>query len=445
MKTDQEIADAFEKAAASGRRSDGGLEKEGFLRALQLLDLQNVQEAEAEELLRTIDKDGSGTVSLNELRDLFHRAALRRIFESIDRDGSGTIEEHELQTALALFDVHLAKHEIETMMHEVDKSEDGLVSFEEFFAFFDKLEDPSLRSVAQSWVHTCGIDIGSDLTASLPPQHMPLWRFLIAGGIGGCFSRTMTAPLEKVKIEAQTSTSPVRILSSLATSYSRSGIKGLFAGNGANCLRVFPMAGLTCVAYSQLLQRMPGKPKDPLRRLLCGQLAGAVGVISTYPLDTIRARMTVKDGNSGILSTAKAIVKEGGMRRLYAGMGPTLLAVMPFVGIQQATYDALKMLLFDSGAVTPSVPLFLACGAIAGTAAQGVVYPLDVVRRRMQLGADVGQRATFLSTYTWTALRRVVQMEGFASLYSGITATFAKVAPAVAFSVVARDAVLGRV
>ena len=129
MKPDQEIADAFEKAAASGRRSDGGSEKEGFLRALQLLDLQNVQEAEAEELLRTIDKDGSGTISLNELRDLFHRAALRRIFESIDRDGSGTIEEHELQTALALFDVHLAKHEIETMMHEVDKSEDGLVSF----------------------------------------------------------------------------------------------------------------------------------------------------------------------------------------------------------------------------------------------------------------------------------------------------------------------------
>ena len=113
MKTDQEIADAFEKAAASGSRSDGGLEKEGLLRALQLLDLQNVQEAEAEELLRTIDKDGSGTISLDELRDLFHRAALRRIFESIDKDGSGTIEEHELQMALALFDVHLAKHEID--------------------------------------------------------------------------------------------------------------------------------------------------------------------------------------------------------------------------------------------------------------------------------------------------------------------------------------------
>lgn len=30
------------------------------------------------------------------------------------------------------------------------------------------------------------------------------------------------------------------------------GFRGLFAGNGANCLRVFPFSGLVCLAYANL-------------------------------------------------------------------------------------------------------------------------------------------------------------------------------------------------
>ena len=93
MKTDRNC-DAFEKAAA-GERHSNGLEKEG-LRPFSCW-IYRMFKGRSGRALRTIDKDRSGTVSLNELRISFIEQ-LRR-FESIDRDGSGTIEERA-QTAL---------------------------------------------------------------------------------------------------------------------------------------------------------------------------------------------------------------------------------------------------------------------------------------------------------------------------------------------------------
>ena len=114
-----------------------------------------------------------------------------------------------------------------------------------------------------------------------------------------------------------------------------------------------------------------------------------------------------------------------------------------------------------------SVGTFLALGAAAGMCAQCVVYPLDVVRRRVQLNklppdmqtnkqpvtvtriattprAAVPVTGTGVRLYTWMALRSVVRADGPASLYAGIVPTMLKVAPAVAVSVTCRDHVLGR-
>lgn len=53
-------------------------------------------------------------------------------------------------------------------------------------------------------------------------------------------------------------------------------------------------------------------------------------------------------------------------------MTPTLISLAPFIGIQQSLYDYLKIHVEESGAVTKSPALFLACGSFAGTVAQTV-------------------------------------------------------------------------
>ena len=73
---------------------------------------------------------------------------------------------------------------------------------------------------------------------------------------------------------------------------------------------------------------------------------------------------------------------------------------------------------------------------------QTCVYPLDVLRRRMQLGGGGASSAVMADT-TWLALRQVVKQEGLKSLFSGIVPTYAKVIPAVAVAMTTSKELIG--
>lgn len=64
------------------------------------------------------------------------------------------------------------------------------------------------------------------------------------------------------------------------------------------------------------------------------------------------------------------------------------------------------------------------------------VYPLEVIRRRMQLHSATSVKGqTSLSTFKKLTYRQ---------LFSGLVPTYVKVVPAAAISLLVRDAVLGR-
>ena len=62
-----------------------------------------------------------------------------------------------------------------------------------------------------------------------------------------------------------------------------------------------------------------------------------------------------------------------------------------------------------------------------------VSYPLDVIRRRMQMR---GQHARFAYTSTANAIITIAKSEGIGGLYKGITPNLIKVAPSMAIAFV---------
>ena len=69
----------------------------------------------------------------------------------------------------------------------------------------------------------------------------------------------------------------------------------------------------------------------------------------------------------------------------------------------------------------------LGAGLVAGMVAQTFVYPLDVVRRRMQTSA------TRLYKGTWDALSTIARQEGVRhGLYRGLSLNYLKTMPNVA-------------
>ncbi|CAO3662182.1 unnamed protein product [Umbelopsis vinacea] len=260
-------------------------------------------------------------------------------------------------------------------------------------------------------------------------------KHLIAGGVAGAISRTAVSPMERMKILFQVQgPEPAAyhgIRSTLAKMWREEGMMGFLRGNGTNVM---------------LME--PGKTElDTTRRLTAGALAGLVSVACTYPLDIVRTRLAVQSATlsgvsaatdtklPGIMTTMSQIYRtEGGVFGLYRGLWPTLLGVAPYVALNFQCYEVLKMHLLPTDQDAPSVARKLVCGALAGSIAQTVTYPLDVLRRRMQVTGMSTMQYKYRGT--WDATKTMVQKEGIRGLYKGMIPNYLKVAPAISISFV---------
>lgn len=120
-----------------------------------------------------------------------------------------------------------------------------------------------------------------------------------------------------------------------------------------------------------------------------------------------------------------------------------LFSQVPYVGLNFSVYESLKDWLIKTrpfGLVEDNelgVTTRLACGAVAGTVGQTVAYPLDVIRRRMQMvgwshAASIvagDGRNTAPPEYNGMvdAFRKTVRNEGFGALYKGLVPNSVKV------------------
>ena len=159
----------------------------------------------SKELLKAVDKDGNSTLSFDEFQAIFDVASLKNVFDEIDVDGSGTIKAFELSLAIEkVTGRKISEQSAVDLLKMIDSDNDGEVNFQEFQDYFAYIPLADTTSVVKHLVGPAGIDFGTDLAVPTPPAaDMPLWRFVTAGACGGLCSRTATAPLERLKLEAQ--------------------------------------------------------------------------------------------------------------------------------------------------------------------------------------------------------------------------------------------------
>ncbi|XP_039122492.1 mitochondrial carrier protein CoAc1 [Dioscorea cayenensis subsp. rotundata] len=284
---------------------------------------------------------------------------------------------------------------------------------------------------------------------------------LIAGGAAGGFSKSAVAPLERVKILMQTRTSEFKslgIFQSLNKVKQQEGILGFYKGNGASVLRIVPYAALHFMTYEQyrcwILNNCPSLGSGPSIDLLAGSAAGGTAVLCTYPLDLARTKLAyemanTRIGNSlsynaqpsynGIKDVFRSVYMEGGLRSLYRGVGPTLIGILPYAGLKFYIYEELKTRVPEEH--QKSVVLRLSCGALAGLFGQTLTYPLDVVRRQMQVqnNQQSNQLGSPQIKGTIQGLNFIVRNQGWKQLFAGLSLNYVKVVPSVAIGFTAYD------
>lgn len=305
-------------------------------------------------------------------------------------------------------------------------------------------------------------------------------------------AKTVVGPLDRVKILFQASNpqfakytgSWFGVITAMKDIYSANGTRGLFRGHSATLLRIFPYAGIKFLAYEQVRAVVIQNPSQetPVRRFVSGSVAGTLSVCFTYPLEVIRVRLafeTKNDGRSSLSSICKQIYSErpsmappsaaisasseststitthtlnqrSGLSNFYRGFTPTLWGMLPYAGSSFLTHDVAGDVLRHpriaqyttlpstaGRSKDPNKPAQLTswaeltAGGIAGFVSQTVSYPLEVIRRRMQVGGVVGdgRRLGMLEV-----AQKIVHERGWRGFFVGLGIGYVKVVPMVATS-----------
>jgi len=267
----------------------------------------------------------------------------------------------------------------------------------------------------------------------------------VAGGLAGAAARTATAPLDRVKLLFQVQAMAAagtggRAYTGLGQAFVKimreEGVLAFWKGNGTNIVRIFPYSAAQLAANDQY-KRILADGEGNLgvgQRLTAGACAGMTATALTHPLDTVRLRLALpRHPYSGLGHALSTIVRTEGPLALYRGLVPTLVGIAPYAALNFASYDLLKGWAYaeGSGRVQSAVGN-LALGAAAGTFAATVCYPLDTVRRRMQMPGVTYDGPVH-------ALRTIWYAEGPAGYYRGWLANTLKVVPQNAIRFVAYE------
>ncbi|KAM7275031.1 hypothetical protein ACFE04_016897 [Oxalis oulophora] len=284
-------------------------------------------------------------------------------------------------------------------------------------------------------------------------EGMPVYvKELIAGGVAGGFAKSLVAPLERVKILFQTRRAEFHsagLFGSFKKIAKNEGITGFYRGNGASVVRIVPYAALHYMAYEEyrrwIIQSFPHFDRGPVLDLVAGSFAGGTAVLFTYPLDLVRTKLAYQVVSSpklkvqglvkgeqvykGILDCFSKTHKEAGVRGLYRGAAPSLFGIFPYAGLKFYFYEEMKRHVPEEQ--KKNIMVKLICGSVAGLLGQTFTYPLDVVRRQMQVQRfAMSNRAEVKGTMD--TMISIVQKHGWKHLFSGLSLNYLKVVPSVA-------------
>ncbi|XP_061350288.1 LOW QUALITY PROTEIN: nicotinamide adenine dinucleotide transporter 1, chloroplastic-like [Gastrolobium bilobum] len=174
-------------------------------------------------------------------------------------------------------------------------------------------------------------------------------------------------------------------------------------------------------------------PKGLLCNAGAGAAAGVIAATFVCPLDVIKTRFQVHgtpqlaNGSvkgSVIVGSLEQIFHKEGLRGMYRGLAPTVLALLPNWAVYFTMYEQLKSLLCsddESHHLSFGANMLAASGA--GAATTIATNPLWVVKTRLQTQGMRPGIVPYRSTLS--ALKRIAHEEGIRGLYSGLVPALA--------------------
>jgi solute carrier family 25 (mitochondrial phosphate transporter), member 23/24/25/41 len=255
------------------------------------------------------------------------------------------------------------------------------------------------------------------LTKNKKNSHMSL----VYGGIAGCIARTMVAPMDKIKIVMQVENNNFGFRQTILNNIKNEGFLNLWKGNMINSVRIFPYSGLQFFTYDLCKDVFNNKKISNNEKLLYGATAGIVATTFTHPLDVIRHRLMCYNNIKSIRHAVLDIYKENYLRGFLKGYGSTVFSLTPFIALNFAVFDIMKENI-DPSIIGNNVVYTLGLGSASALISQTLCYPLDTIRRRMQLKESANKNG-------YKVAKEIIKKEGIRNFYKGMLPNVLRIVP----------------
>ena len=162
-------------------------------------------------------------------------------------------------------------------------------------------------------------------------------------------------------------------------------MRALFKGMSSPLLTSSVCNALCFHTYAATLRNLSDTgPRTYRHVFFAGCAAGAATTVLVTPIEVLKIRLQVQKGRraQGPLALAANILSTEGVRGLFRGTGVTLLRDTPSTGVYYAMYEFSRNAFGERGTGTDAATL--CAGALAGVLSWASIYPLDVIKSRMQ-------------------------------------------------------------
>ena len=433
-------------------------------------------------LFHSLDSNGDDVIDFQEFKDYMRKAdaQIHAGFVKIDKDQDGKIVKSELKRYLKQIKDKDVEDFSEFSRHISSKSSSDYITYDqwrEFLLFVPRMNGSRLRT-AYEFLNNNEADLNSEGDVTVVNEFLKGIGFFLAGGLSGVVSRTCTAPFDRIKVfliartdlsstllhdkselAKQHNNVPLKkirspLVKAATTLYRQGGLKAFYVGNGLNVMKVFPESAMKFGSF-ELAKRVMANLENvedvsqlsKVSTYIAGGLGGVVSQFTVYPIDTLKYRVqcapldTKIKGNKLLIETARQMYNEGGMKLFYRGVLVGVAGIFPYAALDLGTFSALKKwyihkeakrLKCSEDSVIMSNLVVLPMGAFSGTVGATVVYPINLLRTRLQA------QGTFAHPYKYDGFRDVLQQtikrEGLPGLFKGLVPNLAKVCPAVSIS-----------
>uniref|UniRef100_H2LES1 Solute carrier family 25 member 24, like n=1 Tax=Oryzias latipes TaxID=8090 RepID=H2LES1_ORYLA len=243
-------------------------------------------------------------------------------------------------------------------------------------------------------VHVIVFDVGESRGIPIEfPEEVSgfgAWRtFVMAAGMADAVSRTVTAPIDRLKTQLQ-----VRHGSEILrfSEMRACGLRSMWQGNAVNVLKGTPQSTLQCLIY------------------------------------VLKVRLNLQQAGTyhGVVACAQEIYKQESLSSFYRGFKPSILCMIPYAGTLISSLFLLQSIMNwakNDVAYNSDSKLFFfsfvafACGQVSS-------YPLAVIRTQQQ-----AQGNTSVSSRVLPGLLEIYEQHGLKGYYGGMGASFVRAVP----------------